>query len=132
MNGNGVTTTPRQSHRVTIQPLPRAMDGLQARLQSFKKSKRVKNPKKSSTTTLKWPHPLDFIANPTTLAEAGFYFDPSYDDPDNVTCFNCDKQLAGWEEDDDPYLIHWNKCAQTCCWAVVQCGLRADMDRSGR
>jgi hypothetical protein len=108
------------------------MDGLQARLQSFKKSKRVKNPTKSSTTTLKWPHPQDFTANPATLAEAGFYYDPSYDDPDNVTCFNCEKQLAGWEEEDDPYVIHWNKCAQTCCWAVVQCGLRADTDPSGR
>jgi len=109
------------------------MEVLQARFESFKKSKRVKNPNKSSsTTTLKWPHPSPFTANPETLAEAGFFYDPSYDDPDNVTCFYCGKQLAGWEEDDDPHVIHWNKCASTCCWATVQCGLKVDMDRSGR
>ena len=37
------------------------MDGLQARINSFKKAKRVKNPNKpSSTIGLKWPHPKDF------------------------------------------------------------------------
>ncbi len=81
--------------------------------------------------TLKWPHSSKFKADPESLAEAGFFYDPSYDDPDNVTCFRCGKQLGGWEEEDDPYLIHWEKCGQTCCWAVVQCGLTVDMDKSG-
>ncbi|KAF8159399.1 hypothetical protein B0H34DRAFT_782167 [Crassisporium funariophilum] len=109
------------------------MEGYQARLDSFKKTKRIKNPtKSSSTTTLKWPHPYDFRANPETLAEAGFYYDPSYDDPDNVTCYVCEKALGGWEEDDDPILIHWTKCGQTCCWANVRCGLKFDMDQEGR
>ncbi|KIM44445.1 hypothetical protein M413DRAFT_442427 [Hebeloma cylindrosporum] len=109
------------------------MEAVSTRVASFKKSKRVKNPEKpSSTTTLKWPHPSDFQANPETLAEAGFFYDPSYDDPDNVTCFICDKQLGGWEENDDPFLIHWNKCGQTCCWASVRCGLLMDVDHSGR
>jgi hypothetical protein len=47
----------------------------------------LKKPNKSSTTALEWPHLQDSIANPATLAEAGFYYNPSYDDPDNVTCF---------------------------------------------
>ncbi|PPQ90049.1 hypothetical protein CVT25_006289 [Psilocybe cyanescens] len=109
------------------------MDALQARVNSFKKSKRVKNPSKpSSTTSLKWPHPPHFRANPESLAEAGFYYDPSYDDPDNVTCFVCEKELGGWEEDDDPFIIHWTKCGQTCCWASARCGLMSDLDRKGR
>lgn len=109
------------------------MEVLEARVNSFKKSKRVKNPSKpSSTTTLKWPHPKEFKANPASLAEAGFYYDPSYDDPDNVTCYVCEKELGGWEEDDDPYLIHWTKCGQTCCWANVRCGLMSDLDSNGR
>ncbi|KAF8902363.1 hypothetical protein CPB84DRAFT_1846308 [Gymnopilus junonius] len=109
------------------------MEAFQGRLSSFKKSKRVKNPtKSSSTTTLKWPHPPEFRANPETLAEAGFYYDPSYEDPDNVTCYMCDKELGGWEEDDDPFLIHWEKCGQSCCWASVRCGLMIDVDRTGR
>lgn len=109
------------------------MEAVSTRIASFKKSKRVKNPEKlTSTTALKWPHPADFQANPETLAEAGFYYDPSYDDPDNVTCFTCGKQLGGWEEGDDPFLIHWGKCGQSCCWASVRCGLLVDVDHSGR
>ncbi|KAJ3514152.1 hypothetical protein NLJ89_g2534 [Agrocybe chaxingu] len=109
------------------------MEAPQARIDSFKKSKRVKNPNKpSSTTTLKWPHPSDFHANPESLAEAGFYYDPSFDDPDNVTCYICEKELGGWEEDDDPFLIHWTKCGQTCCWAKLRCGMRLDIEQSGR
>lgn len=109
------------------------METFQTRLSSFKKSKRVKNPtKSSSTTTLKWPHPPEFRANPETLADAGFYYDPSYEDPDNVTCYMCEKELGGWEEDDDPFLIHWEKCGQNCCWASARCGLVFDVDRTGR
>jgi len=109
------------------------MEAVQARIDSFRKAKRVKNPTKTSaTTSLKWPHSDDFTANPESLAEAGFYYDPSYDDPDNVTCFTCDKQLGGWEEDDDPFKIHWEKCAQSCCWATLRCGLMLDTDKLGR
>lgn len=93
----------------------------------------MKNPEKpSSTATLKWPHPPDFKANPETLAEAGFYYDPAYGDSDNVTCYICEKELGGWEEDDDPFLLHWVKCGQRCCWASVRCGLPTDIDQSGR
>ncbi|KAF8202433.1 hypothetical protein BJ912DRAFT_442968 [Pholiota molesta] len=109
------------------------MESVAARLNSFKKSKRVKNlDKPSSTSTLKWPHPSDFKANPDTLAEAGFYYDPAYGDADNVTCYVCEKQLGGWEVDDDPFLLHWKKCGHNCCWASVRCGLVSEVDASGR
>jgi hypothetical protein len=109
------------------------MECLQSRIDSFSKTKRVKNPSKpSSNITLKWPHPESFKATPDTLAEAGFYYDPSADDPDNVSCFMCEKELGGWEEDDDPFDIHYDKCAQKCGWANTRCGLRRDMDRHGR
>lgn len=109
------------------------MERQSARVESFKKTKRVKNPDKpSSSVTLKWPHPKDFSANPATLAEAGFYYDPSYDDDDNTTCYMCGKELSGWEEGDDPFVIHWTKCGQTCSWASVRCGLISDVDHQGR
>ncbi|KAJ7230663.1 inhibitor of apoptosis repeat-containing protein [Mycena pura] len=100
------------------------MEVLQNRVASFSKHKRGKS--------LKWPHPKTWQATPDTLAEAGFYFDPSTDDPDNVTCFMCGKQVTEWAEDDDPFDIHWQKCAQMCAWASVRCGLRRDTDSRGR
>ncbi|KAJ6561078.1 hypothetical protein DFH09DRAFT_1279334 [Mycena vulgaris] len=99
------------------------MEVLQNRLDSFVKQKRGK--------TLKWPHPKTWLATPETLAEAGFYFDPSTDDPDNATCFMCNKQVTEWAEDDDPFDIHWTKCAKVCAWANLRCGLRRDTDSEG-
>ncbi|KAG6909366.1 hypothetical protein DXG01_000805 [Tephrocybe rancida] len=110
------------------------MESLQSRIDSFSKPRRVKNPSKtSSSTSLKWTHPPHprFIATPETLAEAGFYFNPSFEDRDNVACFMCDKQLADWEAEDDPFDIHWTKCGDKCCWAIVRCGLRGDINRHG-
>lgn len=89
------------------------MDNYKARLASFSKTKR----------TLGWPHPAAFVARPATLAAAGFFFVPSADDPDNVQCFMCSKELGGWEEEDDPYRIHWEKCAGSCAWALARCGV---------
>ncbi|KAJ7089840.1 hypothetical protein B0H15DRAFT_939121 [Mycena belliarum] len=100
------------------------MEVLQNRLDSFVKQKRGKS--------LKWPHPNTWLATPETLAEAGFYFDPSTDDPDNATCFMCNKQVTEWAEDDDPFDIHWEKCAKVCAWANLRCGLRRDADSKGR
>lgn len=111
------------------------MESLPVRIASFSKAKRVKNPEKpSSSVSIKWPHPPhpQFIATPETLAEAGFYYNPSFDDRDNVTCFMCEKQLSDWEAHDDPFDIHWKKCGDNCCWASVRCGLRGDMDRDGK
>ncbi|KAF9026301.1 inhibitor of apoptosis repeat-containing protein, partial [Hymenopellis radicata] len=107
------------------------MQVFQHRLDSFLRPKRVKTGPKS-TTSLKWPHPKQFQANPETLAEAGFYFDPSVDDKDLVTCYMCGKQLGEWAKDDDPFEIHLQKCAKTCSWAFLRCGLGDDLDKQRR
>lgn len=109
------------------------MEYLQNRIASFTKQKRVKNPAKpSSYLSLKWPHPSDFAANPESLAEAGFYFNPSAEDRDSVNCYMCERPFSIWEPEDDPFDIHWNKSGTKCGWANVRCGLRGDMDRHGR
>jgi hypothetical protein len=110
------------------------MECLENRVLSFSKGKRVKVG--SRQQTLKWPHPSSgtdsFIATPKILAEAGFYFKPSAEDRDNVSCFMCHKELSQWEQDDDPFDIHYEKCGGRCAWATLRCGLREDMDKKGR
>ena len=110
------------------------MQSLQARIDSFQKAKRIKRyPSKpsSSAASVKWPHPPDFKANANTLAEAGFFFSPSWDDRDSVSCFRCGKELSDWDESDDPFEIHYTKCRGSCAWAVVRCGLTEDLDNKG-
>ncbi|KAJ3558252.1 hypothetical protein NM688_g1031 [Phlebia brevispora] len=106
------------------------MESLDARLKSFAKSKRVKSSTTGKLVTLKWSHPASFSANPSTLAEAGFYFNPSPDHRDSVTCFMCAKELSDWERDDDPFAIHLEKARGTCAWALVRCYLGEDGDDS--
>ncbi|KAM5533885.1 hypothetical protein V8D89_012425 [Ganoderma adspersum] len=95
------------------------MEYYQNRIDSFGPS-RSKRTKASSSKPV-WPHPSSFKATPKTLAEAGFYFHPDSDNNDNVACFTCGKNLAGWEPDDDPFTIHYEKCRDKCAWAVVRC-----------
>lgn len=109
-----------------------SMDAFNSRLQSFAKARRVKQSNTKRTVSLKWPHPTHFLATPDTLTEAGFFFNPSWDAQDNVECFFCGKCLDGWEEQDDPFAIHWDKCRDSCAWAVVRCGLSEDVDRKGK
>lgn len=52
------------------------------------------------------------------LAKAGFYFNPSPTNPDNCTCFLCQKGLDGWEAGDDPLVEHLTH-ASHCGWAIV-------------
>ena|ERR1700761_584050 len=65
-----------------------------------------------------WPHPPTFLATPETLADAGFYHEPSPFDPDNVCCFLCGKELGEWEALDDPFTIHAEKCPK-CPWVLM-------------
>jgi hypothetical protein len=109
-----------------------SMDAFNSRLESFTKARRVKHSNTKRVVSLKWPHPNHFIATPDTLTEAGFFFNPSWDARDNVECFFCGKCLDGWEEQDDPFAIHWDKCRDCCAWAVVRCGLSEDVDRKGK
>jgi baculoviral IAP repeat-containing protein 5 len=108
------------------------MEAFNSRLESFTKARRVKQSTSKRTLSLKWPHPLHFVATPDTLTEAGFFFNPSCDAPDNVECFFCGKCLDGWEEQDDPFAIHWGRCRDNCAWAIVRCGLSEDVDRKGK
>lgn len=109
------------------------MECRQNRLESFSKPVRLQNASKTGAwKNIKWPHPDSFAANPTSLADAGFYYDPSFDERDSVTCFACDKEIADWDADDDPFDIHWTKCSKICSWAIVRCGLKQDLDGSGR
>lgn len=98
------------------------METLDGRLHSFDKPK-----SKASSSKATWPHPSTFIANPRTLAEAGFHFKPSKEDPDNVACFICKKELGGWDEDDNPFEVHMAKCPK-CPWAAARCSLEFDVD----
>lgn len=107
------------------------MECYQARVDSFSKPKRVKNPTLTTSTSIKWTHPSSFLATPRTLAEAGFYFNPSWEDRDNVTCFTCGKELSDWDEEDDPFETHYKKCKNSCVWAMVRCGFREDVDEEG-
>ncbi|KAH9968227.1 hypothetical protein BC827DRAFT_1122529 [Russula dissimulans] len=107
------------------------METVGSRLESFTKSRRVKHSSTKRTVSLKWPHPAHFTATPHSLTEAGFFFNPSWDARDNVECFFCGKCLDGWEEKDDPHAIHWDKCRDTCAWAVVRCGITEDLDHKG-
>lgn len=40
------------------------------------------------------------------MAEAGFYFCGTEQEPDSVACFMCDKHLDNWEATDDPWSEH--------------------------
>lgn len=108
------------------------MQAYKSRLDSFSKPIRVKNASLTTSSPVRWPHPTSYAATPHTLAEAGFYFNPSWDDRDNVTCFTCGKELSDWTQTDDPFEIHWVKCRASCVWAVVRCGLKEDVDQEGR
>ncbi|KAI8986903.1 hypothetical protein BD414DRAFT_415750 [Trametes punicea] len=99
------------------------MEYFQARLDSFLplKSKRLKASSSKQASTSRWPHPPTWKATPSSLAEAGFYYTPGPQDPDNVTCFMCKKDLCNWEPEDDPFEIHYAKCGDKCAWATLRC-----------
>jgi hypothetical protein len=119
-----------------LPPSPRLlaaeMEVYQARLESFHKQKRVKHSSTKRTASVRWPHADDIAATPDALAEAGFFWAPTWEDRDNVACFLCNKELSGWEPADDPLAVHFDKCASECAWAAVRCGLPLDQDRKGR
>lgn len=108
------------------------MDAYEYRLESFTKARRVKQSTAKRAVSLRWPHPTHFIATPDTLTEAGFFFNPTWDARDNVECYFCGKCLDCWEEQDDPFALHWDKCRDTCAWAILRCGLNDDVDRKGK
>lgn len=52
------------------------------------------------------------------MAEAGFYWRGTADEPDSAACFLCGKLLDNWERDDDPWLEH-RKHAPQCMFAIL-------------
>ena len=60
---------------------------------------------KKVSIRLKPPLDLNSLSSQTNhlqLADAGFHFTPTEDEPDSATCIYCNKGLGGWEKGDDP------------------------------
>jgi Inhibitor of Apoptosis domain len=73
--------------------------------QSVKVSARVK---------LRWPHS---VPKSEDLALAGFYYCPYDGADDNVCCYLCEKNMGGWEVDDDPLKEHL-RGNDECAYAI--------------
>ncbi|OAL36421.1 hypothetical protein AYO20_04317 [Fonsecaea nubica] len=69
----------------------------------------------SKRSKLGWPHKTP---TPEELARAGFYYKPSSASNDNTICYLCERQLDGWEPDDDPIGEHL-KHSSDCGWAIL-------------
>ncbi|KAJ2725272.1 hypothetical protein GGI07_001405 [Coemansia sp. Benny D115] len=74
----------------------------------------------------RWPYIKDtsYLAQPDTLASAGFSFSPAKDAPDNVQCFHCGFELTGWEPTDDPFSEHFAH-QPSCIYAKLHCQTRS-------
>ncbi|PHH60002.1 hypothetical protein CDD81_2206 [Ophiocordyceps australis] len=95
---------------------PDAYMTYEARLASFQKTKKRGSAANTRTKAAAgWPHKY---ISPESLASAGFYFDPSPNSPDKVSCFLCRNDLDGWESGDDALLEHLTH-ASSCGWAIV-------------
>ncbi|KAF3397846.1 Protein bir1 [Penicillium rolfsii] len=94
------------------------METFAARLASFDAVLKLEK-RRSSTTkgsnVIAWPHQSP---SPAELAHAGFYYKPYETNPDNTTCFQCNRALDGWEEDDNPITEHL-KHSPDCAWAIM-------------
>ncbi|KAK6957548.1 hypothetical protein Daesc_000335 [Daldinia eschscholtzii] len=85
------------------------------RLASFQLARRPPGVKGKASKALTWPHKeLD----PVQFAQAGFYFEPTPEAPDNTVCFLCVKAFKGWEENDNPLEEHL-RLSPHCGWAIV-------------
>ncbi|KAM0810047.1 putative BIR-domain-containing protein [Seiridium cardinale] len=91
----------------------------EGRLASFHSAQPVANRKPTAKgkgpKALTWPHKR---IDPTSLAQAGFYFEPTPEYPDNAVCFLCHKMVGGWEDGDDPIEEHL-RLSPNCGWAIV-------------
>lgn len=98
----------------------------------MKKKSQVNNTFKQRKDTFlrrgryRWPYLkyTSYLAQPNTLAAAGFSFSPAKDAPDNVQCFLCGFELTGWEPTDDPFAEHYAH-QPNCQYAKQHCQIRA-------
>lgn len=58
------------------------------------------------------------------MAEAGFFWTGTKEEPDSAQCFVCNKQMDGWESTDDPWQEHKSH-AEKCPFVVI--GKREEM-----
>ncbi|KAI9719728.1 MAG: hypothetical protein M1812_003216 [Candelaria pacifica] len=79
--------------------------------------KRASNASTKGKKTVHWPHTSP---SPAHLAKAGFFYRPTASTPDNVSCFLCQKNLDGWEENDIPASEHLHHSPE-CGWAINAC-----------
>ncbi|OMJ19603.1 Protein bir1 [Smittium culicis] len=72
-----------------------------------------------------WPFVNDsnYLAQPDSLASAGFFYLPQQNHFDNVKCAYCSKELDQWCPEDDPFVIHYRH-SETCIWARAHCKQR--------
>ncbi|KAJ1483962.1 hypothetical protein T484DRAFT_1798294, partial [Baffinella frigidus] len=59
-----------------------------------------------SKTFVNWPHARYMQLRPEDLAAAGFFFTPSAQYPDRVTCAYCSLELGGWEDNNSAFQAH--------------------------
>lgn len=60
-----------------------------------------------------WPHLTSKTATPPKLAQAGFFHNPTAENPDRCTCFLCGTSLVSWDVTDIPLEEH-RKHARHC------------------
>eukprot|EP00667_Euglena_gracilis_P017616 EG_transcript_18602 len=60
-----------------------------------------------------WPHTTSKTATPPKLAQAGFFHNPTPENPDRCTCFMCGTSLVSWDVTDIPLEEH-KKHAKHC------------------
>ncbi|KAK8159787.1 hypothetical protein IWX90DRAFT_441328 [Phyllosticta citrichinensis] len=101
------------------------------RIASFQEPKQLTKRRASSTrkktaTSVSWPHTAPSIED---LAQSGFYYSPTANHPDNVTCFMCKHKLDNWEPHDDPAIEHL-ALAPDCAWAISTSVYRRRLDEN--
>ncbi|KAK5169265.1 hypothetical protein LTR04_005909 [Oleoguttula sp. CCFEE 6159] len=89
--------------------------------------RRASSTKKKTPTTVIWPHEKPA---PEELAQAGFFYKPTSNNPDNVMCFLCKRSLDGWEPADDPVSEHLQHSPE-CGWAINM-GIKQRNDKLDR
>ncbi|WWC59525.1 uncharacterized protein I303_102081 [Kwoniella dejecticola CBS 10117] len=99
------------------------MQNLDARLASFEAITKPKSKAKPAFPLSSKTHPH---LTADALSKAGFYHTPgsSEESLDNCTCFLCNVELGGWDEEDDPFQEHSRR--GNCAWAEMICTVKIE------
>jgi len=63
-----------------------------------------------------WIFPDNVNCNAERMANAGFYFCGTIQEPDLVRCYYCRKELDGWDDFDDPWEEHKSHARGNCAF----------------